>query len=328
MLPRIVLLILGSLALQIACSGEELSDAERRAVIESLQAYQAEYKNNRVSIATQVQKNFKPEQGGGPVRQDYRITAEGSRIYTEYEFGHVLNAFAQGADDDAQQEARETTIATFDLETNQGTKIYVRDRDGTITQAERIGKSAGIERFTSMRLAQALGWREFWAIRSGARELVDPLFVLENARSVQRVERPDGQSEIHAEYVDEIDIVFQMRFSDLPEVRLFYIRHFYPPRFDIAGQIRYRRTEDGFMAPSAIREIRTLVNDGKREIVLTEEAVVIDFEMVPADQAGEFPSIEIPDGVRIIDNTPSPADATRGDDKRPAVPAPEAETNR
>lgn len=179
-----------------------------------------------------------------------------------------------------------------------------------------------------MRLAQALGWREFWAIRSGARELVDPLFVLENARSVQRVERPDGQSEIHAEYVDEIDIVFQMRFSDLPEVRLFYIRHFYPPRFDIAGQIRYRRTEDGFMAPSAIREIRTLVNDGKREIVLTEEAVVIDFEMVPADQAGEFPSIEIPDGVRIIDNTPSPADATRGDDKRPAAPAAEAEANR
>ena len=157
--------------------------------------------------------------------------------------------------------------------------------------------------------------------------LLDPAFIVENAQSLRRVDRADGKSEIHAEYVNEHDIVFQMRFSDLPDVRLFYIRTFYPQHFDIAGQIGYQETEDGFMAPSAIRELRTRFTDGKRELVLAEEAVVVNFEMVPADQAGEFPTIEIPEGVRIIGDSDPPTETADRSGKPPAVPIADPEVN-
>lgn len=324
---KLLLMVVLLLPARLACCGEPLSESKRGDVLDSLQAYQTKFKNNRVSIGTHTLKNFMREGSRGQGRQDYRIVVDGPRIYTEYEYGRIGHIVGFGPQDDGADRGRETIKASFNLITQQGKEISVRDDDGTITQAKKIQKSVGIGRFTSMRLAQALGWLEFWPRWRGSMRLLDPAFIVENAQSLRRVDRADGKSEIHAEYVNEHDIVFQMRFSGLPDVRLFYIRTFYPQHFDIAGQIRYQETEGGFMAPSAIRELRTRFTDGKRELVLAEEAVVVNFEMLPADQAGEFPTIEIPEGVRIIGDAEPPTDAAESGGDPPAVPVADPEVN-
>ncbi len=290
---------------------EELDATERDKAVQSLRDYQALFKERAVELDVQVSKDLLPAESDGPVRYDYKIVAANGWMFTEEEIGPVYGL--QGGRSDANY----TVKSVFDSRTDRGMKVYVRD-DGKVTQAERRCAPTGIQRLSSDRLAQAVGWLDFWA-HSRNDWLIDPADVLESSSAVRRVRAEDGQTQLSAMVVLEDIVECEMRYSDLPDVRMIAMRRMIPGRTEVTSEVRYRKNRDGFDEPHAIRETRRRIDETPPRILLIEEAVVTRFSMRSPAEPEPMPVIEIPDGLRVIDDC-------QDDESEGEVPVPSPES--
>lgn len=291
---------------------EELSDTERKEAVQKLRDYHALFKDRKVELDVRVRKDLLPAENDGPAWYEYRIVAANGWMYTEEEIGHILGLGGGRSD------ASFTRKTVFDSRSNRGLEVLVRD-DGKMTQATRRCTPVGIRRLSSVRLAQAVGWLGFWSSWDfSPRWNLDPADALESSTTVRRVRTADGHAELVARLLLEEVIECEMRYSDLPEVRMTAVRLTFP-RSEIAGEVRYRQNPDGFQQPHAFREVRRRIDRTPPEIDLVEEAIATRFSMQSPADPQPMPVIEIPDGLRVLDRCPD----EKGDDQAPA-PSPES----
>lgn len=295
-----------------ASHAEELNDTERKEAVQKLRDYHALFKERKVELDVRVRKDLRPAENDGPAWYEYRIVAANGWMYTEEEIGGILGLGGGRSD------ASFTRKTVFDSRADRGLDVYVRD-DGTMTQAARICDPVGIQRLSSWRLAQAVGWLGFWkSWGSSPRWNVDPADVLESSPTVRRVRTADGHARLVANLLLEEIVECEMRYSDLPDVRMTAVR-LTAPSSEIAGEVRYRQNPDGFHQPHAFREVRRRIDRTPPEIDLVEEAIVTRFSMRSPADSEPMPVIEIPDGLRVFDECSD----EKGDDEVPA-PSPES----
>ncbi len=295
------------------CAAEELDATAREQAVQSLRDYQDLFRNRKVEIDVRVRKDFRPADSEGPVWYDYKVVASDGWMHTEEDVGQVLGLGGGRSD------ARYTIESVFDLRSSRGTKILIRD-DGEISQPERTCTPTGIIRLSSTRLAQAVGWLDFWRRSRSAEPLMNAGDALELSPVVRRTTAANGRVQLVAKLDTDPRLEYELRFSDLPDVRLTSVRLTLLGRSDVAGEVLYRQDSEGFHQPHAFREIRRRIDQTPPRIDLIEESVVTRFSMRSPDEDEPMPVIEIPDGLRVIDNCPD-------DEGEDVVPAPSPETN-
>ncbi len=298
---------------------EELDATEREQAVQSLRDYQARFQTHRVEIDVRVRKDFRPAESEGPVWYDYKIVAADGWMYTEEDIGQPLGM------EGGRSNARYTVKSVFDSGTERGTEVYIRD-EGGVEQAERTCAPTGIQRLSSGRLAQAVGWIEFWSpfLRSSD-SLMSPADVLESSPEVRRMQASDGQTRLVAMVILDDVIEYEIRYSDLPHVRMTAMRRTIPGRTEVTGEVRYQQNDRGFDEPHAIREIRRRIDQSPPRIDLIEESLVTRFSIRSPVEDEPMPVIEIPEGLRVIDDCP---DDERVEAKiEEAVPSPSPEAN-
>ena len=290
---------------------EELDAAERKKAVQSLRDYQALFKDRTVELDVRVRSDFNPTESEGPVWYDYKILASDGWMFSEQDIGPALGIGGGRSD------ASFTLKSVFDSRTNHGLEVFVRD-DGKVTQATRKCVPRGIIRLSSERLAQAAGWLHFWPFRRD-HWVLEAAHVLESSPVLRRVRAADGRTQLVARVVLEDVVEYEMRYSDLPQVRMTAVR-ITLPQDETTGEVRYKLDPDGFHQPHAFREIRRSVRrETPPKIMLIEEAIVTRFSMRSLAEPLPMPVIEVPDDVQVRDDCP--------DDKREdQVPTPTPET--
>lgn len=291
---------------------EELDAADRAKAVQSLRDYHQLFRERKIEIDVRVRKDFQPAESSGPVWYDYQIVAANGWMYVEEDVGPALR-MGGGRSDTTYTHKR-----VFDLHSGRGLEVSFRDDDGRIEQATRTCVPHGVSRLSSLLLAQTVGLLDFWGFFKKLDRTLDPVDVLESSPTIRRVRSADGETRLVAKLILEHGRECEMRFSDLPDVRLTDKRLTWPGRSEKTGEIRYRVDDDGFHQPLAFRDIRRQIDQTPPRIDLVEEALVTRFSMRPPDESEPPPVIEVPDDVRIRDDCPDD-----DGENQIAVPVPE-----
>lgn len=311
-----VVLLATTAMTQVYVQAAELSPEERSQAVASLREYQSVFSRNRVVFDVRVSKTLGQ---GGPERRDFTLAVEEGKLFTSQFIGTPLGVFSS----DNDRSASLTVQAIFDFEGRSGYQISVQ-ADGTITQVKKVCEPVGVMRFSGMRLAEALGWLHHYRKRE-RNHLVDGADFLESAAVVRRTRTDGGETLIVATSPVSERAFRELHYTDLPDVRLVSRAHIVPGSSEIRARISYQAQDDGLMVPRGFRETNARVEDrangGPLVIQSTEDAVVTGFSITPIDEAAPFPTIEIPDGIKIIDDCVK-------QQKESSVAAPTPEPNR
>lgn len=300
-----------------AADGVSLTAEERSEVIASLRAYQANFARQRVRIEIAGREIWEPPKGR---LQPFNIELElsGSQIYANYFIGKASDFAGKGK---ATATSKDLFVKfVFDGGSDDGIKVHF-ETGGKITQAEKPCPPMRLRYWAGYRLLDAIGYQHHRpAIRTGW----SVIETLEKATTFERRVLDNNETEIVAVTpISEIDS-FELRLSDLPDVRLLSSVSLNPGRSEARGTIQYKKHSSGLMLPYLLREARAFVSDRERKgplvLRLAEEAVITKFTLIPFDEAGSFPVITVPEGMRIWDDRAEAKSKARG-----AVAAPQPE---
>lgn len=282
---------------------EALDAADRAKAVQSLRDYHQLFRDRKVEIDVRFRNHFRPAEFPRPVFYECQIVAANKWMLIEEEVGPIY-----GIGGDKSDATTYTSKSVFDLRSERGLEVLVRDDDGSITQvtrAKRMRGHFGVMRLSGRLLAQTVGWLDFWGPWLKERDpTLDPVDVLESSPVIRRVRSADGETRLVAKLILESGRECEMRFSDLPDVRLTAQRLAWPGRSEIIGEVRYRLDADGFRQPLAFRDMRRRIDQTPPRIDVVEEALVTRFSMRPSDESEPPPVIEVPDDVRIHDDGP------------------------
>lgn len=311
-----VVLLATTAMTQLHAQAAELSREERSQAVTSLREYQSVFARNRVVFNVHVSATLGQ---GFPERRDFMIVAEEGKMFTNQFVGASLDLFSSGVNGLGGLSAR----TNFDFQEHSGYQVTVQ-ADGTITQVKKVCEPVGVMRFSGMRLAEALGWLHHYRERE-RNHLVDGADFLESAAVVRRIRTDRGETLIVATSPVSERAFRELHYTDLPDVRLVSRAHIVPGSSEIRARISYQAQDDGLMVPRGFRETNARVEDrangGPLVIQSSEDAVVTGFSITPIDEAAPFPTIEIPDGIKIIDDCVK-------QQKESSVAAPTPEPNR
>jgi hypothetical protein len=297
--------------------GVSLTAEERSEVIASLRAYQANFSRQRVRIEIAGREIWEPPKGR---LQPFNIELElsGSQIYANYFIGKASDFAGKGK---ATATSKDLFIKfVFDGASDDGIEVYF-ETGGKIIQAEKPLPPMRLQHWAGSRLLDAIGYQHHRPAISTKWSVIE---TLEKATSFERRVLDNNETEIVAVApISEIDS-HELRLSDLPDVRLLSSVSLYPGRSEVRGTIQYKKHSSGLMLPYLLREARAFVSDRQRKgplvLRLAEEAVITNFSLIPFDEAGPFPTITVPEGMRIWDDRARAKSNARG-----AVAAPQPE---
>jgi hypothetical protein len=298
--------------------GVSLTAEERSEVIASLRAYQANFSHQRVRIEIAGREIWEPPQGR---LQPFNIELElsGSQIYANYSIGKVSGFAGKGKA--AAATSKDLFVKfVFDGDSDDGIKVYF-ETGGKIVQAEKPLPPMRLQHWAGSRLLDAIGYQHHRPALNTKWSVIE---TLEKATSFERRVLDNNETEIVAvALISEIDS-HELRLSDLPDVRLLSSVSLNPGRSEVRGTIQYKKHSSGLMLPYLLREARAFVTGPERKgplvLRLAEEAVITEFSLIPFDEAGPFPVITVPEGMRIRDRRADAKSNARG-----AVAAPQPE---
>jgi len=297
--------------------GVSLTAEERSEVIASLRAYQANFARQRVRIEIAGREIWEPPTGR---LQPFNIELElsGSQIYANYSIRTPSGFVETGK---ATATSKDLFIKfVFDGASDDGIQVYF-ETGGRIVQAEKPLPPMRLQHWAGSRLLDAIGYQHHRPAVSTEWSVIE---TLDKATSFERRVLDNDETEIVAVTpTSEINSI-ELRLSDLPEVRLLSSVQLNPGRAEARGTIQYKKHSSGLMLPYLLREARAFVSDRERKgplvLSLAEEAVITKFSLIPFDDVGPFPTITVPEGIRIRDNR-----ARAKSNARSAVAAPQPE---
>jgi hypothetical protein len=297
--------------------GVSLTAEERSEVIASLRAYQANFSRQRVRIEIAGREIWEPPKGR---LQPFNIELElsGSQIYANFFIGKASDFAGKGK---ATATSKEQFVKfVFDGDSDDGIEV-IYETGGKIVQAVIPLPPMRLQHWAGPRLLDAIGYQHHRPAVSTEWSVIE---TLEKAISFERRVLDNNETEIVAVApISEIDS-HELRLSDLPDVRLLSSVSLYPGRSEVRGTIQYKKHSSGLMLPCLLREARAFVSDRERKgplvLRVAEEAVITEFSLIPFDEAGPFPTITVPEGMRIWDDRARAKSNARG-----AVAAPQPE---
>lgn len=299
-------LLLSMASFAVTVRAEEITAAEREQAVRSLRDYQSVFMDRRIELEARVRKDFRPAESSGPVWYDLELVAADGWMYIEEDTGPLMSIGigASGGNQETRDDANIIQKSVYKLGARHGLSVDARS-DGRISQANRTCGGIGIFRLSGLRLAQAMGWTGFWPTQSIYKDLaLDAAEALELSPAVRRVDVSDKQTRLVAnltfsEFRND-DRQLEMWYSDLPDVRLTAVRKT-SDRYVTTGEIRYRSDQDGFHQPYAFREIRRRTETPPR-IELVEVLTITRFSMRETSEPQPMPVIEVPEGVRYVED--------------------------